>query len=134
VAGAPQWHPTGKVLYSTDYERGIDVIRYTGDTFVPPRSGDAPAPGQRPSSPVRAATGGRFAFRVRLKRVGKLEIRSGSRVVARARIRRRKRARVRGVALPGRYSWRAGRSRGRFTVRDQGLALPAGRVMDLRLR
>jgi hypothetical protein len=54
-------------------------------------------------------------------------------VVARARIGRRKRVRVRGVALPGRYSWRAGRVRGRFTVRDQGLAMPAGRVIDIRV-
>jgi hypothetical protein len=32
---APHWNRNGKVIYSIDYARGIDVLRYTGPDYVP---------------------------------------------------------------------------------------------------
>ena len=32
---APHWNPNGKVIYIVDYTRGVDVLRYTGPTYVP---------------------------------------------------------------------------------------------------
>jgi hypothetical protein len=32
---APHWNPNGKVIYNVDYGRGVDVLRYTGPTYVP---------------------------------------------------------------------------------------------------
>jgi hypothetical protein len=34
-SSAPKWAPDGKTLYSIDYERGIDILRWKGDTYVP---------------------------------------------------------------------------------------------------
>jgi hypothetical protein len=54
VAGstsAPHWHQSGKVFYNIDYARGVDVIRYTGDTYVPNQSGVVtPTPGAKPGT------------------------------------------------------------------------------------
>lgn len=53
-ASAPRWAPDGKVFYTVDYARGMDVWRYTGDTYVPTAGGDlTPTPGATPG------TGGR---------------------------------------------------------------------------
>jgi LVIVD repeat-containing protein len=32
---APHWAPTGDVVYAIDYERGIDVLKYSGRHYVP---------------------------------------------------------------------------------------------------
>jgi hypothetical protein len=32
---SPKWAPGGEVLYAIDYERGIDVLRWKGETYVP---------------------------------------------------------------------------------------------------
>ena len=34
-SSSPKWAPDGKTVYSIDYQRGIDILRYDGDTFVP---------------------------------------------------------------------------------------------------
>lgn len=34
-ANSPKWAPDGKTLYVTDYHRGLDIIRWNGDTYVP---------------------------------------------------------------------------------------------------
>ena len=48
---APHWHPDGKVAYLIDYTRGVDVIRYVGDTYVPTGSGDVvPDPNAKPGT------------------------------------------------------------------------------------
>ena len=44
---APHWHPDGKVVYAIDYTRGIDVLRWTGETYVP---GNQPDPGATPGT------------------------------------------------------------------------------------
>jgi hypothetical protein len=54
VAGstsAPHWHPNGKVVYLIDYARGLDIVRWTGDTYVPTDNGDVVAtPGTTPGT------------------------------------------------------------------------------------
>jgi hypothetical protein len=49
---APHWAPDGKgVIYNVDYARGVDVIKYTGDTYVPTANGDViPTPGAVPGT------------------------------------------------------------------------------------
>jgi hypothetical protein len=49
---APHWAPDGKgILYSVDYARGVDVLKYTGDTYVPTANGDViPTPGAVPGT------------------------------------------------------------------------------------
>ena len=44
---APHWHPNGKVIYAIDYLRGVDVLRYTGETYSP---GAPPDPGATPGT------------------------------------------------------------------------------------
>ena len=38
-SSSPKWAPDGKTLYSIDYQRGIDILRYNGGTFVPNAKG-----------------------------------------------------------------------------------------------
>jgi hypothetical protein len=48
---APHWNPNGKDIYAIDYERGIDVLRYTGPTYVPNNAGVVvPEPGTTPGT------------------------------------------------------------------------------------
>ena len=39
ASSSPKWAPDGKTLYSIDYYRGIDILQWTGDTFVPNAKG-----------------------------------------------------------------------------------------------
>ena len=62
---APHWHPNGKVFYNIDYTRGLDVLRYTGDTYVPTGgAGDEPGPGGAPGPQPGQQSGGRVAPRL----------------------------------------------------------------------
>ena len=59
TASTPVWHPNGQILYLADYARGLDVLRWTGPTFVPPgpaAPGTSTAP---PSSPPASAPAAR---------------------------------------------------------------------------
>jgi hypothetical protein len=39
-SSSPKWAPDGKTVYSIDYHRGIDILRWTGDTtYVPNKHG-----------------------------------------------------------------------------------------------
>jgi hypothetical protein len=44
---APHWHPNGEIVYSIDYTRGIDILRWSGETYVP---GNQPDPGATPGT------------------------------------------------------------------------------------
>jgi hypothetical protein len=35
ATSAPHWAPSGDVVYAVDYERGLDVLKYTGPHYVP---------------------------------------------------------------------------------------------------
>jgi hypothetical protein len=75
---SPLWNPNGKVIYSVDYARGVDVLRYTGPTYVPDAQGNVnPEPGTTPgtngsapggpAAPCASAAGFKSAH-VRLKK------------------------------------------------------------------
>lgn len=51
TAAVPVWHPDGRTLYLADYTRGLDVLEYQGETFVPPAP-PAAAPAPAPASGV----------------------------------------------------------------------------------
>jgi hypothetical protein len=34
-SSSPKWAPSGDVVYSLDYDRGIDIIRWKGEHYVP---------------------------------------------------------------------------------------------------
>jgi len=38
-SSSPKWAPDGKTVYSMDYHRGIDILRWNGDTYVPNAQG-----------------------------------------------------------------------------------------------
>jgi hypothetical protein len=38
-SSSPKWAPDGKTVYSMDYHRGIDILRWNGDTYVPNNKG-----------------------------------------------------------------------------------------------
>jgi hypothetical protein len=38
-SSSPKWAPSGDVLYSVDYDRGLDIIRWTGEHYVPRKRG-----------------------------------------------------------------------------------------------
>jgi hypothetical protein len=38
-SSSPKWAPTGDVVYSLDYDRGIDIIRWKGQHYVPTANG-----------------------------------------------------------------------------------------------
>lgn len=50
-AGAPVWAGKGDVLYSIDYQRGIDILRWKGEHYVPDGEGGTIAePGRAPGT------------------------------------------------------------------------------------
>lgn len=44
TAALPVWHPDGRTLYVVDYARGLDVLTYAGEFFVPPVAPEPAAP------------------------------------------------------------------------------------------
>jgi hypothetical protein len=61
TAALPIWHPDGRHLYVIDYARGLDVLEYSGPTYVPP---PRPAPGAAPAPTVPSTTSAPRRFRV----------------------------------------------------------------------
>ena len=57
ATSAPHWNPYDPhYVYSIDYERGVDVLKYTGSTYVPDAAGTVPAqPGTTPGTGDEAA-------------------------------------------------------------------------------
>jgi hypothetical protein len=39
-SSSPKWAPSGDVVYSLDYDRGIDIIRWKGQHYVPSENGN----------------------------------------------------------------------------------------------
>jgi len=51
---SPDWAPNSNILYASDYERGIDVLRYKGSLYVPDEQGKVtPEPGAVPGTEGR---------------------------------------------------------------------------------
>jgi hypothetical protein len=38
-SSSPKWAPSGDVVYSLDYDRGIDIVRWKGEHYVPKENG-----------------------------------------------------------------------------------------------
>ena len=34
-SSSPKWAPSGDIVYSVDYDRGIDILRWKGEHYVP---------------------------------------------------------------------------------------------------
>jgi hypothetical protein len=50
-SSSPKWAGKGDVLYSIDYQRGIDILRWKGSHYVPDADGTLPAePGTAPGT------------------------------------------------------------------------------------
>jgi hypothetical protein len=43
-SSSPKWAPSGDVVYSVDYDRGIDIIRWKGQHYVPNENGNGLKP------------------------------------------------------------------------------------------
>ena len=56
---SPLWSPDGRVIYSVDYARGVDVLKYTGPSYVPDASGNPSIePGTTPGTNAGHGTNG----------------------------------------------------------------------------
>jgi hypothetical protein len=74
-SSSPKWAGKDDVLYSIDYQRGIDILRWKGEHYVP---GAAPEPGRvpgtqgvtKPIAPTAAQAAQRDALAARLKAAG----------------------------------------------------------------
>jgi len=53
-SSSPKWAPSGDVLYSIDYDRGLDIIRWKGQHYVPKKGGGGV---KRSKSRVRGTNG-----------------------------------------------------------------------------
>ncbi|MEA2435855.1 MAG: hypothetical protein QOF65_411, partial [Thermoleophilaceae bacterium] len=63
---APHWAPGSDVVYAVDYERGLDVLKYTGPHYVPGQpeadrtpgtAGAQPPPASAPAPACKASAG-----------------------------------------------------------------------------
>jgi hypothetical protein len=68
---SPKWAPSGDIVYSIDYARGIDILRWKGSHYVPDKNGKVrPEPGtvpgtegKQPTLPTLTPTQRTFAVR-----------------------------------------------------------------------
>ena len=67
-SSSPKWAPSGDVVYSVDYDRGIDIIRWKGEYYVPKkrRVNKRRARGTNGTTTVPRLTRGQVARRDRL--------------------------------------------------------------------
>jgi hypothetical protein len=100
TAAVPVWHPDGRTLYVADYARGLDVLRYTGETFVPAAASPAPSP---VTAPGPAAPGRRLRIAGVVRRRGRaalaVEVPGRGRLTATGRGLRTTRVRARAAGL-----------------------------------
>jgi hypothetical protein len=127
-SSAPHWNPNGKVFYSIDYARGVDVVRYTGPSYAGPPISARTAPsvcasasGFRSVGARAAGSGVRFTGRRRASRRFDVDVfqQSRGRTIIRDRLRARFKARN------GAFTWSARRQAdgfyyARFTMRLRG--------------
>jgi hypothetical protein len=55
ATSAPHWAQSGKVFYTVDYQRGMDIWRYSGDTYVPVGGDDPGAIKPKQTTPPASA-------------------------------------------------------------------------------
>jgi hypothetical protein len=126
---APHWNPNGKVIYSIDYARGVDVLRYTGPDYVPQGGNEveraravcASAAGFRSVRAKAAGRGLKFSPTLRAKRSYTVEVfqqSSGRTVLKDRRVAKFTKKR-------GSFTWKPGHLRdgyyyARFTMKVAG--------------
>ena len=54
-SSSPKWAPSGDVVYSIDYQRGIDIIRWKGEHYVPGKREKGRVPGTSGQAAATAA-------------------------------------------------------------------------------
>jgi hypothetical protein len=69
-SSSPKWAPDGKTLYSLDYHRGIDILRYNGDTYVPDIQGKV----RHQKGKVRGTSADPPAAALKAARVGEAQL------------------------------------------------------------
>jgi hypothetical protein len=73
-SSSPKWAGKDDVLYSIDYLRGIDILRYTGEHYVPGQSESGGVPGTNgvtpPVAPTAAQAAQRDALAAQLRTTG----------------------------------------------------------------
>ncbi|HEY3018670.1 MAG TPA: hypothetical protein VGJ32_00670 [Solirubrobacteraceae bacterium] len=67
-SSSPKWAGKDDVLYSIDYQRGIDILRWKGEHYVPGRKEKGRVRGTNGVTPPRAPTAAQAAQRERLAR------------------------------------------------------------------
>ena len=65
-SSSPKWAGKDDILYSIDYQRGIDILRWTGKHYVPNKKDDPGVPGTNGETPPIAPTAAQAAQRDRL--------------------------------------------------------------------
>jgi hypothetical protein len=60
-SSSSKWAPSGDVVYSLDYDRGIDIIRWRGPHYVPGKRETGRAPGTNGTSVLPALDGAALA-------------------------------------------------------------------------
>jgi hypothetical protein len=71
-SSSPKWAPSGDVVYSLDYDRGIDIIRWKGKHYIPSENGKglrrerSRLPGTNGSSALPALSASQAQSRTRL--------------------------------------------------------------------
>ena len=65
-ASSPKWAPDGKTVYVIDYHRGLDIIQWNGDTYVPNGAGIV----RHKKGKVRGTSAGPPAVALRAARQG----------------------------------------------------------------
>ena len=68
-SSSPKWAPSGDIVYSIDYDRGIDIIRWKGEHYVPKKGkGTKPEKGKKPGTEGESSTPARLNSRQAARR------------------------------------------------------------------
>jgi hypothetical protein len=62
-SSSPKWAGKDDVLYSIDYQRGIDILRYRGEHYVPGKTESGKIPGTNGETPPIAPNAAQAAQR-----------------------------------------------------------------------
>jgi hypothetical protein len=72
-SSSPKWAPSGEVVYSLDYDRGIDIIRWQGGHYVPGKGGKPKKERGRVRGTNAATKPVRLSSRARTRRTALIE-------------------------------------------------------------
>ena len=68
-SSSPKWAPSGDVVYSIDYDRGIDIMRWKGEHYLPKKGkGTKPEKGKKGGTEGESSTPARLNSRQAARR------------------------------------------------------------------